>query len=141
MSTTQFNGLSMPVFTAFGWAGDHVEPGVSCTANTLQPFEHPNVSLQIYSCTGNRAKVMTGKAKGATGCVIGHHGGSEHVIVDFPRKVKEKLSYNDTIMIHGMGQGLELTDYPDIKLFNLDPALLKKLKIKEKKILKNMNLG
>jgi hypothetical protein len=78
---------------AFGWAGDHVEPGVSCTANTMKPFEHPNVSLQVYSCVGNKAKVISGKAKGATGYVIGHHGGSEHVIVDFPRKVKKKLTY------------------------------------------------
>ncbi|MCP4543172.1 MAG: DUF4438 domain-containing protein [Chloroflexi bacterium] len=116
---------------ASGWAGDHVEPGVSCTANTMKPFEHPNVSLQIYSCVGNKAKVISGKAKGATGYVIGHHGGSEHVIVDFPRKVKKKLTYNDKIMISAKGQGLRLIDYADIVLYNLDPKLLKKMKIKK----------
>ena len=83
---------------ACGWAGDHVEPGVSCTADTLKPFEHPNISLQLYSCAGNEAKVISGEAKGATGYVIGHHGGSEHVIVDFPREVKEKLTYEDIII-------------------------------------------
>jgi hypothetical protein len=116
---------------ASGWAGDHVEPGVSCTADTQKPFEHPNVSLQMYSCVGNRAKVISGEAKGATGYVLGHHGGSEHVIVDFPREVKEELSYDDKIIIHARGQGLKLVDYPDIVLYNLDPALLAKMKIQK----------
>ena len=116
---------------ASGWAGDHVEPGVSCTADTKKPFEHPNVSLQIFSCVGNTAKVITGKAKGATGYVLGHHGGSEHVMVDFPREAKEKLTYDDKIIIRARGQGLKLVDYPEIILYNLDPALLKKMKIKK----------
>jgi hypothetical protein len=116
---------------AFGWAGDHIEPGVSCTADTLKPFEHPNISLQVYSCVGNKARVISGDSKGAVGYVIGHHGGSEHVIVDFPRKVKEKLTYSDKIIIFAKGQGLKLIDYPDIMIYNLDPALLKKMKIKK----------
>ncbi|MBZ4219399.1 MAG: DUF4438 domain-containing protein [Chlorobium sp.] len=116
---------------AFGWQGDHIEPGVSCTADTQKPYEHPNVGLQIYSCVGNIATIVTGEAKGATGRVIGHHGGSEHVIVDFERDIKEKLLYTDTIMIRGKGQGMKLADYPGITLFNLDPALLQALKIRE----------
>lgn len=114
---------------AFGWAGDHLEPGVSCIADTHKPFEHPNVPLQIFSCTGNKARVITGDAKGAEGVVIGHHGGSEHIIVDFPRDVKEKLNYDDKIIVRALGQGLKLLDYPEINLFNLDPELLKKMKI------------
>jgi len=117
---------------AFGWAGDHVEPSVSCTANTQKPFEHPNVSLQIFACAGNRARVISGEAKGSVGYVIGHHGGSEHLIVEFPRAVKERLSYDDKIMIQGRGQGLKLLDHPDIALFNLDPALLARMKIEVK---------
>ena len=116
---------------AFGWAGDHVEPGVSCTADTKKPFEHPNISLQIFSCAGNKAKVISGDAKGAIGYVIGHHGGSEHVIVDFPREVKEVLNYDDKIIIFARGQGLKLIDYQDIMLYNLDPMLLKKMKTKK----------
>lgn len=116
---------------AFGWAGDHVEPGVSCTANTEKPFEHPNVSLQLYACAGNEAKVISGEAKGSTGYVIGHHGGSEHVMVEFPRSVKEKLAYEDKIIIHARGQGMKLIDYPEIILFNLDPGLLEKMQIEE----------
>jgi hypothetical protein len=114
---------------AFGWAGDHVEPGVSCTADTKKPFEHPNVSLQIYACVGNTATVISGDAKGATGTVLGHHGGSEHVIVDFPREEKEKLTYDDKIIVRAKGQGLQLVDFPDVMLYNLDPDLLAKLHI------------
>ncbi len=117
--------------SAFGWQGDHLEPGVSCIANTLKPFDHPNTSLQLFSCAGNKAKVISGSAKGATGIVIGHHGGSEHIIVDFSKKVKKKLTYDDKIIINARGQGLEFIDYPEIKLMNLDPLLLKKMKIKK----------
>jgi len=116
---------------AFGWAGDHVEPSVSCTANTKKPFEHPNVGLQLYACAGNEARIISGDAKNSTGYAIGHHGGSEHVIVEFPRTVKACLSYDDKIIIRGRGQGLKLLDYPDVALFNLDPDLLKKMKIEE----------
>lgn len=117
--------------SAFGWAADHVEPGVSCTGDTNKPYEHPNNSLQVFACVGNKARVITGEAKGAEGLVLGHHGGSEHVIVDFPREVKEKLTYDDKIIIFGRGQGLKLLDYPEIALFNLDPDLLKKMNIKK----------
>lgn len=117
--------------SAFGWAGDHIEPGVSCTADTHKPYDHPNNSLQVFACVGNTARIVSGEAKGETGTVIGHHGGSEHVIVDFPRSVKERLTYDDKIIIHAKGQGLQLMDHPDIALFNLDPALLEKLKIRK----------
>jgi hypothetical protein len=109
-----------------------VEPGISCTADTNKPFDHPNRPLQIFACAGNKAVVASGKAEGAVGRVLGHHGGSEHVIVDFPREVKEKMTYADKVLIFAKGQGLELVDYPDISLFNLAPGLLKRMKIKEK---------
>ncbi len=40
---------------AFGLAGDHIEPGVSCTANADKPNDFPNNSLQILACVGNEA--------------------------------------------------------------------------------------
>lgn len=116
---------------ASGWAGDHIEPGVSCNANSEKRRNFPNDSLNLLSCVGNKAKIITGTQKGKTGTVLGHHGGSEHVIIDFPIPVLEKLTYDDKIMVHSKGQGLKLLDYPEIKLFNLDPNLLKKMKIKE----------
>ncbi|NOX34622.1 MAG: DUF4438 domain-containing protein [Deltaproteobacteria bacterium] len=116
---------------AFGLAGDHIEPGVSCSANAEKPFEFPNNSLQLLSCIGNEAIIVSGDVKGKKGTVTGHHGGSEHVMVDFSKKVLRQLTYDDKIIIRTRGQGLQLIDYPDIKLFNLDPGLLKKMKIKK----------
>lgn len=115
--------------SAFNLAGDHIEPGVSCSANTEKPFEFPNNSLQLLCCVGNEAVIVSGEAKGEKGIVTGHHGGSEHVMVDFPQKILEQLTYDDKIMIKTCGQGLKLTSYPDIKLYNIDPNLLKKMKI------------
>ena len=119
--------------SAFDWEGDHLEPGVSCTASAEKPFDFPNTSLQYYSCVGNSVKIISGRAKGATGIMIGHHGGSEHLIVDFPRKIKEKMTYDDKMVIFSKGQGMKLLDYPDIKLLSVSPELLKKMKIKELK--------
>ena len=119
--------------SAFGLAGDHIEPGVSCSANSEKPFEFPNNSLQLLSCIGNEAIIVSGDAKGEKGVVTGHHGGSEHVIVDFPKKILKQLTYDDKIMIITRGQGLRLIDYPDIKLYNLDPDLLEKMTIKQTK--------
>jgi hypothetical protein len=116
--------------SVYGWAGDHLEPGVSCQADSSKPYDHPNSAFQAYACVGNKARVISGDAKGAEGVVLGHHGGSEHVMVDFPREAKEKMTYDDKIIIIGWGQGLNLVDYPDIALFNLDPDLLKKMQIK-----------
>jgi hypothetical protein len=53
------------------------------------------------------------------------------VIIEFPRKAKEKMLYGDTIKIFAKGQGLELEEYPEIKCYNLDPELLNKMKIKK----------
>jgi len=116
---------------AFGWAGDHVEPSVSCSANAKKPFEFPNDSFQLYACAGNSATIISGEAKGSSGYAIGHHGGSEHVVVEFPRSVKERMAYDDKIVIRGRGQGLRLVDYPELRVFNLDPDLLHKMGIEE----------
>ena len=120
--------------SAFGLAGDHIEPGVSCSANSEKPFDFPNNSLQLLSCIGNEAIIVSGDVKGEKGVVTGHHGGSEHVMIDFPKTILKQLTYDDKIMIRTRGQGLRLIDYPDIKLYNLDPDLLKKMKIKKKKL-------
>ncbi|MBN1266125.1 MAG: DUF4438 domain-containing protein [Anaerolineales bacterium] len=114
---------------AFGWEGDHLEPGVSCTVDNKNPAVHPNLALQTFSCVGNKARIVSGDMKGAEGTVIGTHGGVEHLVVDFPREVKEKMTYDDKIIIHARGQGLKLLDYPDITLFNLDPDLLDRMKL------------
>ncbi len=118
--------------SAFGWVGDHIEPGVSCKWGDKRS-EEPNQSLQRLSCAGNTATIISGKATGRKGVVIGHHGGSEHIIVDFDMKTKQKLTYDDKITINAVGMGLKLEAQPSITIVNLSPALLKKMKLKDNK--------
>ncbi len=114
--------------SAFGLAGDHIEPGVTIK----NPDAKENAALNIFACIGNTAKVVSGDAKGATGFVTGSHGGVEHLLVHFDADVLEKMTYDDKVLIKGYGQGLKLEAYPDIKLMSIDPNLLEKWGIEEK---------
>ena len=115
---------------AFGWAGDHLEPGVSTVADEKR-MEPKNTGYNFLACVGNEAIVTTGDAKGGKGVVTGHHGGAEHVLIDFADKTLDGMTMDDRFLIRSFGQGLELIDYPDIHVYNLDPRLLKKMGIKE----------
>lgn len=111
---------------ATGWMADHVEPGVSIK-NKEKDTRFPdaaNRALNILSCVGNEALVVSGDAKGSKGVVTGKHGGIEHVIVDFPYEVMEKLLIGDKVLIKAFGVGLKLVDYPNAKVMNTDPDLL-----------------
>ncbi len=109
-------------------AGDHVEPGVSLQ----NPDKMENNALNVFSCVGNKAKVITGDAKGKEGVVTGTHGGVDHVFIHFDQETLELLNVDDKIAIKGYGTGLELVDYPTIKIMNTDPTLLEKLELEEK---------
>ncbi|KXG74127.1 DUF4438 domain-containing protein [Thermotalea metallivorans] len=111
---------------AIGWAGDHIEPGVSIKAKD----EKANGALNLLACIGNEAKVVSGDAKGAKGFVTGIHGGIEHVMIYFKQEDLEKMSIDDQILIKAYGQGLAITDMPEIVLMNLDPDLLEKMNVK-----------
>lgn len=111
--------------SVYGWAGDHIEPGV-----TLKNEDGPsNAALNVFSCVGNVAKVVSGDAKGALGYVLGSHGGVDHLMVQFEPEVLEQLTLEDKILVKGWGQGLELVDFPDIKVMSLDPVLLEQMAI------------
>jgi len=107
---------------AFGWEADHVEEKRDAP---------PNYTYNTLACVGNQARVISGEAKEGMGAVTGHHGGIEHVLIDFAQETLEKLCIEDKILIKAYGQGLKLLDYPEIKVFNLDPSLLEKMNIKE----------
>lgn len=113
---------------AFGWAGDHVEPGVS----SKNKDEKGNSGYNTLSCVGNTAIVWSGDAKGAKGIVTGKHGGIEHVLIHFAKEDLEKMKIGDQIMVKSFGQGLELLDHPDVKVINTDPGFLHKMGIVEK---------
>ncbi len=105
---------------AFGWAGDHVEPGVSIKAKDKEA----NLGLNTFACIGNRAVVISGEAKGREGFVTGKHGGIEHVLVAFPPDVLDKLAVGDKVLVRAWGQGLEIEGFPGVAVMNVAPDVL-----------------
>lgn len=97
--------------------GDHVEPAVSMR----NPNEEANGGLNVLACIGNRAEVLSGNANGQIGVVTGKHGGAEHVMVDFPSEVLERMKPGDRILVRSFGTGLEIPDLPDVRCMSLDP--------------------
>lgn len=112
---------------AFGWVGDHVEPGVSIRNEN----QSENAALMTFACIGNEAKIVSGEAKGKRGYVTGMHGGIDHVVINFEKDILEELAIDDKIMIKAYGQGLKLEDYENVKVMNIDPDLFEKLNIQE----------
>jgi hypothetical protein len=110
---------------ACGWQADHVEPCITVKNSN----ETSNGALNTLSCIGNEAVIVSGDAKGKKGYVTGKHGGCEHVLIDFEPEILNDLVIGDKIQIKAFGTGLELFDYPDIKVFNIAPEILKKMNI------------
>jgi len=102
---------------AFGWQGDHVEPGASIDHDD-SGIHH---ALHYLTCMGNKARVTSGLAAGAMGTVIGEHA---RILVDFEPDVHELLCVGDTIQIHAFGRGLALLDHPEVSLKKMSPTLL-----------------
>jgi hypothetical protein len=94
---------------ACGWEADHVEPGVSIEnkENDSRFGQGANTALNVHSCVGNEAVVVSGDAKGAKGVVTGKHGGIEHVLVDFQPETLEKLMLGDKVLVKAYGRRLE----------------------------------
>jgi hypothetical protein len=101
---------------AFGWAGDHVEPGVSIA----NPDEKQDFALHYLTCIGNEAVVMSGMAKGARGIVTGEHA---RILIDFAPDVLDDLMVGDAIQIRAKGRGLSLRDWPELEFKKTSPAL------------------
>lgn len=110
--------------SAYGWLADCIHPSVSIHLKD----EAANQGLNILACIGNEAVVMSGAAKGVKGTVTGKSGRfSEHVIVHFPKKEREKMAVGDKILIRAAGVGLQLPEHPTVKLKGCSPELLEKL--------------
>jgi hypothetical protein len=112
-----------------GLAADHVEPGVALHNNGREVIggrNGPNLALLTSACVGNRARVASGPATGATGLVSGKHGGVNHVLVDFDAKTLLRLNIGDRIQIYACGLGLRLLDFPNVSISNCAPGLLRR---------------
>ena len=115
--------------SCMGIAGDHIEPGVSLK----NPADKENNALQAFACIGNKAKIISGDAKGRCGYVTGKHGGIDHVMVYFDEETLDLMTCDDKVLIKACGQGLKMLDHEDIFVLNIDPALLENMAIQDKK--------
>lgn len=133
----EFSGIAFNVKVgdpAFDWAGgDHVEPGVGL--RNPDPAAHRG--LLLFSCIGCEAVLVEARMegrdtrlKGVPGMVTGKSGG--RVLVYFPKRIVDRLCVGDRVQIRASGAGLVLLDYPDIRLANLSPRLLRALNPSEK---------
>jgi hypothetical protein len=116
--------------SAYHLAGDHVEPAVTLynPGSTNSRSSRESRGLNTLSCIGNKVIVLTGEAKGSQGWVIGKHGGSEHVMVDFPDgSVFDRLAIGDRMRVYAFGLGMEITNFDGVKIFNMSPHLLEAL--------------
>ena len=107
---------------AFGWAADHVEPGVSIA----RADEGGDFALHYLTCIGNEATVTSGLARGARGVVTGEHA---RILVDFPAEACALMAVGDTVQIRAYGRGLSLTDFPHIELKKMSPRLLDAMRV------------
>lgn len=110
-------------------AADHVEPAVSIInfGRTNKRHNPENIALNVLSCIGNEAWLLSDEGKDAQGWVIGKHGGAEHIMVDFPDEVYDKLSIGDKIHISTIGTGMRLLNIDGVTVMNMSPALMKAL--------------
>ncbi len=112
--------------SAYGWLADTIHPGVSISLKD----DMGNRGLNLFSCVGNVAMVMSGDAKGIKGVVTGKSGRfSEQVIIHFDKEARKKMAIGDKINIRSIGVGMELADHPDIKLKSCSPDILENLEV------------
>ena len=108
---------------AFGWASDHIEPGVSTAAKFEKRADDLNRAYNILSCIGNEARVVSGDAKELGGVVTGITVGSNTFLsiltMTLWKSSASKTRYSSAHTVRASVAGL-----PDVKLFNLDPGLL-----------------
>ncbi len=116
--------------SAVNIAGDHVEPAVTLynPGSTNSRSSGESRAFNALSCIGNTVRVLTGDAEGETGFVIGKHGGSEHVMVDFNDPgVLKKMTPGDRMQVYAFGAGMVLKNAGDVMAFSVSPYLLERL--------------
>ena len=109
---------------AYGWEGDHVEPGVSIS----HPVVDHDYALHYLTCVGNEVVVKSGLATGAKGVITGEHG---RLLADFDAEVLEALCVDDLLLVKTKGRGLHFTAYPEIHVTNCSPEFIESFDIRD----------
>ena len=114
----------------FGWYADHLNAGVAVS----DPDASRRTALNVFSCIGNTAKVLTGDAKGAQGVVVGKTyffaGRTDRIIVHFSDEDLPKLTIGDKVEVEAWGVGLSIDGFEDIRVLSLSPKLLEAMDVK-----------
>ncbi len=120
--------LGDPLFTR---PHDFLEPGIIaavCPDTVTGSGECPDVTRMC--CPGNKVKIINSETHGLEGMVLSTDFGlSNAIIIDFPERVYQRVGSGKRIWIRSRGPGAWLTDYPTIRLMNIDPDILPKLEI------------
>jgi Domain of unknown function (DUF4438), N-terminal/Domain of unknown function (DUF4438), C-terminal len=110
----------------FGWAAaDKATVGVAAEATTEDKY---NSAWLTHSSIGNEARVLSGKAAGEKGVVIGTSG--IYILIHFDAPVLDELAIGDTIQVKACGVGLEINGFNDVFVHHLAPEVLDKLEVK-----------
>jgi hypothetical protein len=110
---------------AFGWAGDHVEPGVSI-ANA---DEKADFALHYLTCIGNEATVVSaGWRRGRKASSRANTRASSWISRP---DVLERMTIGDTVQIRAVGRGIRLSAYPMIEFKKTSPALARAYGLRE----------
>jgi hypothetical protein len=104
---------------AYGWAGDHVEPGVSI-AHPDYDIDH---ALHYLGCIGNEVAVISGLATGARGIITGEHA---RLMVDFEPEILEEICIGDQLLVKTYGRGMSLLNCPEVMVKKAGPNLIEK---------------
>ncbi len=115
--------------SAVRMAGNHVEPAVSLynLGRDGSRTGNDNRALNALSMIGNEVRILNGAAAGASGWVVGKHGGVEHVMVDFDPDVFYDLAIGNLMQIRTVGAGMRLTNIEGVRVFNSSPRLIEAL--------------
>ena len=117
----------------FGWSEQIVEPGLVIVASASGEKSYtPSTNLASVCSIGNKVKLLSADSPSLEGVVVGAScavpGG---VIVDFPERVYQKIGLEERFWIHSRGQGIALTDFPSVSVFNLDPEVFSLLELQQ----------
>ena len=106
--------------SAFGWTGDCIHPSVSISHAQADK----NRALNVFSCVGNDAMIVSGAAKGTYGTVTGKSGRfSDQVIIHFDMETRRKLAVGDQILVRCEGVGMTLPECEGVACKSLSPKL------------------